>query len=319
MEAQTHNLIIRETEVGRVDRILADRLGLSRTRVQKLLLGGLVSVNGEPARKSLVVATGDELEVVVPPVQPVKMIAEEMPLNIVHEDHALVVVDKPAGMVVHPAPGHRSGTMVNALLYHISDLSGVGGRLRPGIVHRLDQDTSGLLVVAKTDQAHHFLSDALRERRIKRVYRAVVWGHLSTTMMTINASLGRDSKDRKRMAVREDGRVAISHLRVREQWARADFLDVRLQTGRTHQIRVHLAHIGHPVVADPVYGAGWERGMGGAQRAWARELARRVPRQFLHAAELSFEHPVTGIEMHFEADLPDDLSGVAAWARGELS
>ena len=319
MEAQTHNLIVRETEVGRIDRVLADRLSLSRTRVQKLLLEGLVSVNGEPARKSLILAIGDELEVVVPPVQPVNMIAEEIPLNIVHEDDALVVVDKPAGMVVHPAPGHRSGTMVNALLYHISDLSGVGGRLRPGIVHRLDRDTSGLLVVAKTDQAHHFLSDALRERRVKRIYRAVIWGHLSTNMMTINASLGRDSKDRKRMAVREDGRVAISHLRVREQWARADFLDVRLQTGRTHQIRVHLAHIGHPVVADPLYGAGWERGMGGAQRAWAHELARRVPRQFLHAAELSFEHPVTGIEMHFEADLPDDLSSVAAWARSELS
>jgi 23S rRNA pseudouridine1911/1915/1917 synthase len=292
---------------------------MSRTRIQKLLLEGLVSVNGEPARKSLVVAIGDELEVVVPPVELVNMIAEEIPLNIVHEDDALVVVDKPAGMVVHPAPGHRSGTMVNALLYHISDLSGVGGRLRPGIVHRLDRDTSGLLVVAKTDQAHHFLSDALRERRIKRIYRAVIWGHLSTNMMTINASLGRDSKDRKRMAVREDGRIAISHLRVREQWARADFLDVRLQTGRTHQIRVHLAHIGHPIVADPVYGVGWERGMGGAQRAWARELARRVPRQFLHAAELSFEHPVTGIEMHFEADLPDDLSSVVAWARSELS
>jgi len=319
VEAQTHNLIVRETEVGRVDRILADRLGMSRTRIQKLLLEGLVSVNGEPARKSLVVAIGDELEVVVPPVELVNMIAEEIPLNIVHEDDALVVVDKPAGMVVHPAPGHRSGTMVNALLYHISDLSGVGGRLRPGIVHRLDRDTSGLLVVAKTDQAHHFLSDALRERRIKRIYRAVIWGHLSTNMMTINASLGRDSKDRKRMAVREDGRIAISHLRVREQWARADFLDVRLQTGRTHQIRVHLAHIGHPIVADPVYGVGWERGMGGAQRAWARELARRVPRQFLHAAELSFEHPVTGIEMHFEADLPDDLSSVVAWARSELS
>ena len=319
MEAQTHNLIVRETEVGRVDRILADRLGMSRTRIQKLLLEGLVSVNGEPARKSLVVAIGDELEVVVPPVELVNMIAEEIPLNIVHEDDALVVVDKPAGMVVHPAPGHRSGTMVNALLYHISDLSGVGGRLRPGIVHRLDRDTSGLLVVAKTDQAHHFLSDALRERQVKRIYRAVIWGHLSTNMMTINASLGRDSKDRKRMAVREDGRIAISHLRVREQWARADFLDVRLQTGRTHQIRVHLAHIGHPIVADPVYGVGWERGMGGAQRAWARELARRVPRQFLHAAELSFEHPVTGIEMHFEADLPDDLSSVVAWARSELS
>lgn len=319
MEAQIHKLVVLEAEVGRVDRIVADRLGLSRTRVQKLLNEGLVSVNGEAARKSLVVTRGDELEVTVPPVKPVEMLPEKIPLDIVHEDKALVVVHKPAGMVVHPAPGHRSGTMVNALLYHISDLSGVGGRLRPGIVHRLDRDTSGLLVVAKTDQAHHFLSDALRERRVKRIYRAVAWGHLSMTRMTIDAPLGRDRKERKRMAVKADGRVAISHLKVREQWVRADLIDVRLQTGRTHQIRVHLAHIGHPIVADPLYGVGWERGMGGANRTWARELARRVPRQFLHASELSFEHPLTGIEMHFKAELPDDLSSVVAWARGELS
>lgn len=319
MEAQIHKLVVLEAEVGRVDRIVADRLGLSRTRVQRLLNEGLVSVNGEGARKSLVVTMGDELEVIVPPVKPVEMTPEKIPLEIVHEDEALVVVNKPAGMVVHPAPGHRSGTMVNALLYHISDLSGVGGRLRPGIVHRLDQHTSGLLVVAKNDQAHHSLSDALRERRVKRIYRAVVWGHLSMTRMTIDAPLGRDPKERKRMAVREDGRVAISHLNVREQWARADLIDIRLQTGRTHQIRVHLAHIGHPVVADPIYGVGWERGMGGANRTWAKDLARRVPRQFLHAAELSFEHPLTGMEMHFEAELPDDLSSVVAWARGELS
>jgi len=319
VEAQIHKLVVLEAEVGRVDRIVADRLGLSRTRVQRLLNEGLVSVNGEGARKSLVVTMGDELEVIVPPVKPVEMTPEKIPLEIVHEDEALVVVNKPAGMVVHPAPGHRSGTMVNALLYHISDLSGVGGRLRPGIVHRLDQHTSGLLVVAKNDQAHHSLSDALRERRVKRIYRAVVWGHLSMTRMTIDAPLGRDPKERKRMAVREDGRVAISHLNVREQWARADLIDIRLQTGRTHQIRVHLAHIGHPVVADPIYGVGWERGMGGANRTWAKDLARRVPRQFLHAAELSFEHPLTGMEMHFEAELPDDLSSVVAWARGELS
>ena len=160
MEAQTHKLTVRETEVGRVDRILANRLGMSRTRVHKLLTAGLVSVNGEPAKKSLVVAFGDELEVVVPPAQPVEMAPEEIPLDIVYEDEALVVVHKPAGMVVHPAPGHRSGTMVNALLHHVSDLSGVGGRLRPGIVHRLDQHTSGLLVVAKTDEAHHSVSDS---------------------------------------------------------------------------------------------------------------------------------------------------------------
>jgi 23S rRNA pseudouridine1911/1915/1917 synthase len=251
----------------------------------------------------------------VPPPREISAEPEDLPLSIVHEDEDLVVVDKAAGMVVHPAPGHPNGTLVNALLHHVSDLSGIGGALRPGIVHRLDKDTSGLLVVAKNDLAHQHLSDALRRRRVKRLYRAAVWGHLPESPVRIDRPLGRDPHDRTRMAVVEDGRRAVTRARVRERWAAAELLDVALQTGRTHQIRVHLLSLGHPVVGDPTYGAGWERGMGGVNRAWARELAGMLQRQFLHAAELAFEHPRTGRRMRFRAPLPDDLQRAASWAR----
>ncbi|HKJ03568.1 MAG TPA: RluA family pseudouridine synthase, partial [Longimicrobiales bacterium] len=190
-------------------------------------------------------------------------------------------------------------------------------RLRPGIVHRLDKDTSGLLVVAKSDRAHLALSDALKRRRVKRLYRAASWGHLEASPVTVDAPIGRDPNDRQRMAVVEGGRPAVTRARVRERWLRADLLDVALQTGRTHQIRVHLAHIGHPVVGDGVYGSGWARGMGGPDRIWAQQLSRMMRRQFLHAAELVFDHPVTGRRMRFRSPLPGDLASVAAWARGE--
>jgi len=254
----------------------------------------------------------------VPPAEPVAIEPEDIPLDVIYEDDHLVVVDKPAGMVVHPAPGHRRGTLVNALLWRTPDLEGVGGRQRPGIVHRLDRDTSGLLVVAKTDAAHRALAEALKRRRVRRIYVAAVWGHLDESPLTIEAPIGRDRKDRKRMAVVPEGRPAVTRVRLKERWKRADLLDVALKTGRTHQIRVHLAHVGHPVVGDATYGAGRERGMGGPERAWALELARRVPRQFLHAAELAFEHPVSGERMRFRADLPEDLAAAAAWARGDV-
>jgi 23S rRNA pseudouridine1911/1915/1917 synthase len=301
---------------GRLDRFLSDRLALSRTRVQALIGQGQVTVDGRTPRKSERVEPGMRVVVVIPPPEPVDIVAEDLPISIVHEDPDILVVDKAAGMVVHPAPGHRTGTLVNALMYHVRDLSGVGGRLRPGIVHRLDRDTSGLLVVAKTDEAHLALSGALKKRRIKRLYRAACWGHLETSPATVDAPIGRDPRHRQRMAVVDGGRRAITHARVRARWLRADLLDVALQTGRTHQIRVHLAYLGHPVVGDDVYGAGWERGMGGPDRAWARELARRTPRQFLHAAELVFDHPVSGVRMRFRAPLPEDLAVVAAWAAG---
>ena len=316
MDGERHELTVGAGESERLDRFVADRLGLSRTRVQKLVASGLVFVDGAPPKKSDVVEEGSLVEVTVPAPEPVELLAEELPLEIVHEDDALLVVDKPAGMVVHPAPGHRSGTLVNALLWHVPEIEGVGGRRRPGIVHRLDRDTSGLLVVAKTDEAHRILADALRERRVKRLYVAAAWGHLNEDVTTIDAPIGRDPKDRKRMAVVEDGRRAVTHVRVRESWLRADLLDVALETGRTHQIRVHLAHLGHPVVGDEVYGAGWERGLGGPTRRWVDQLARRTPRQFLHAAELVFEHPSTGERVRFEAPLPDDLAEAAAWANG---
>jgi 23S rRNA pseudouridine1911/1915/1917 synthase len=218
-------------------------------------------------------------------------------------------------MVVHPGAGHPTGTLVNALLHHVKDLSGIGGTLRPGIVHRLDRDTSGLLVIAKEEATHRALSLALKERKVRRLYLAAVWGHLSETHLRVDAPIGRDPRERRRMAVVSGGRRAVTRVRVRERWRAAEFLDVALETGRTHQIRVHLAHLGHPVVGDLTYGPGWERGMGGPDSLWARELARSVPRQFLHAARLAFDHPVTGKKLRFEAPLPDDLETVALWAR----
>jgi 23S rRNA pseudouridine1911/1915/1917 synthase len=307
-------LVVGPGEEGRLDRFLADRLDLSRTRVQALVVQGRVLVDGRAPRKSEHVEEGSEIVVEIPPAEAVEMLPEDLPLSILYEDEHLLVVDKAAGMVVHPAPGHRRGTLVNALLFHVPDLPGVGGRLRPGIVHRLDRDTSGLLVVAKTDLAHLALADALKRRRVKRLYRAACWGHLEESPVTVDAPIGRDPRDRKRMAVVEGGRWAVTLARVRERWLRADLLDVALQTGRTHQIRVHLAHIGHPVVGDRVYGALWVRGMGGAERAWARELDQRCPRHFLHAAELVFEHPATGERMRFRSPLPEDLAAAAAWA-----
>lgn len=314
-EELKHALTVEEGEGGRLDRFIAERLDLSRTRVQALLEEGRITVDGRPPKKSEAAVPGSHIEIVVPPAEAVDIMPEDVPLDLVYEDGDLAVVNKPAGMVVHPAPGHRSGTLVNALMYRMPDIEGVGGRLRPGIVHRLDRDTSGLLVVAKTDRAHRALADALRRRRVKRLYLAAAWGHLDESPLTIEAPIGRDHKDRKKMAVTERGRAALTRIRVRERWARADLLDVALKTGRTHQIRVHLAWIGHPVVGDTVYGEGRERGMGGPDRRWALELARRVPRQFLHAAQLVFEHPVSGERMRFEAPLPADLAAVAEWAR----
>ncbi len=315
MEDQLHELVVCEGEGGRLDVFVSDRLELSRTRIQRLVAAGAVTVDGRAARKSEPVEEGMTIRIVVPPPEKVEIEPEDLPLAIVHEDEHLLVVDKASGMVVHPAPGHRSGTLVNALLWHVPDIVGVGGRARPGIVHRLDRDTSGLLVVAKNDAAHLALSDALRARRVKRLYRAASWGHLSESPITIEAPLGRDPKDRKRMAVVEDGRDATTMAQVSERWQSADLLEVALKTGRTHQIRVHLASIGHPVIGDPVYGVGWEKGLGGPTRRWVDELARRTKRQFLHAAELTFVHPESGERMTFRSDLPPDLAAVAEWAR----
>jgi 23S rRNA pseudouridine1911/1915/1917 synthase len=300
-----------------MDQFLARRLGFSRSRCVGLIQAGLVQVEGGGVKKSDIVTAGQVVLVEVPPPEALDVEAEDIPLEIVFEDRDLLVVNKPAGLVVHPAPGHPKGTLVNALLHQVRDLSGIGGKLRPGIVHRLDKDTSGLMVVAKGDEAHIALSNAIRRREVRRVYRAVAWGHLPESPMTVDAPVGRDPRDRKRMAVVEGGRRALTRVRVRERWPAAEFLDASLRTGRTHQIRVHLFHLGHPVVGDPVYGAKWARGMGGPARGWAEELEHRATRQMLHSADLGFVHPLSGEELRFHAPLPPDMASVVRWARGE--
>ena len=299
----------------RLDVYVAENSDLSRTRVQALVAEGRVRVDGHVARKADRLEAGQEIEVRVPPPETLEAQPEDLALDVLFEDPSLLVVNKPAGMVTHPAPGHPTGTLVNALLAYTDDLSGIGGKLRPGIVHRLDRYTSGLMVVAKSDRAHHALSKALQRREVKRLYIAASWGHLSESPLEVTAPIGRDPVERQRMAVVEKGRSAVTRFRVVERWIGAELLRVALGTGRTHQIRVHLAHIGHPVVGDPLYGVGWERGMGGKARQWAKVLSKRVERQFLHSWRLSFEHPVSGELMRFELPLPADLETCAEWAR----
>ncbi len=306
-----------DSEGDRLDRWLSERVELSRTRVAALIESGDVLLNGVRPRKAEPLAPGDRIEMSVPEPEPITAEAEDLPLEIVYEDEDLLVVNKPAGMVVHPAKGHPRGTLVNALLHHVTDLSGIGGKLRPGIVHRLDRETSGLLVVAKNDPTHQALSDALRKRKVRRLYRALSWGHLSESPLTIDAPLGRDPAERTRRAVVADGKRAVTHARVVDRLPAAELLDVALETGRTHQIRVHLAHIGHPIVGDETYGAGWSRGMSGAVRGWARELEAMADRQFLHARRLAFRHPSTGELLDLRIPLPPDLERIIEWAHGK--
>lgn len=298
--------------VARLDRYVAEALGVSRARVARWFDEGRVRLDGRPARKADRPAEGQLIEVAIPPPPPATLEPEPLPLAVVYEDDDVAVIDKPPGLVVHPAPGHWRGTLAHALVHRFGLRTPTG---RPGIVHRLDKDTSGLLVVAKHEAAHRALSEALKARRVRRRYLAAAWGHLEPDSQTIDLPIGRHPRDRQRMAVRADGRPARSHVRVLERWPAADFVEVVLETGRTHQIRVHLRALGHPVVGDVLYAPGWERGLGGPAHAWAQELARRTPRQFLHAAELAFPHPRTGAIVTCTAPLPPDLAAVVAWAR----
>lgn len=282
----------------RLDRFLAERagLGLSRSRVQQLIRAGRVHVDGRPARASQPVRPGSTIAVELPPPEPVAAEPEAIPLDVVYEDEDLLVVNKPRGMVVHPAPGHRTGTLVNALLHHCRDLTGIGGALRPGIVHRLDRDTTGLLVVAKGEMAYRSLAAQLRRREVERRYLALVHG-VPPPEGTVDAPIGRDPRRRTRMAVVPGGRPARTHFRVREAFGDAfALLEVRLETGRTHQIRVHLSAIGHPVVGDPVYGP---------RRRWPG-----LGGQALHAYRLEFTHPRTGQRMAFEVPPPPDMEAL---------
>lgn len=303
----------------RLDAWLSAQLRLSRSQVASLIVDGKVTVDGGGVNKSYRPRAGDDVRVEIPPPPPNELVAEDIPVSVVYEDEYLLVVDKPHGMVVHPAPGHPTGTLVNALLGRYGTLSPVGLPRRPGIVHRLDRDTSGLMIVAREAEAHRALAAALARREVGRGYLAAVWGRFEPDRTTIDRPIGRHPGDRKRMAVVEDGRRAITHVQRLERWPAADLLAVRLQTGRTHQIRVHVADLGHPVVCDPIYGVGWERGMIGAGGQWAARFARRAQRLFLHAARLSFVHPVSGEAMTFSSTLPEPLAGALAWARETAS
>ena len=301
---------------GRLDVYLAARLGLSRSRAAALLAEERILVDGRPGKKSDPVNPGQEMDASVPAPAPATARPQDIPLDIVYQDGELAVINKHSGLVVHPAPGHPDGTLVNALLHHIGDLAGIGGTLRPGIVHRLDRDTSGLMVVAKTDRAHQALSAALKARSVKRTYLAALWGKLGEPRVTVDRPIGRHRRDRTRMAVVPRGRPSRTRFHHLESWPAACLCEVELDTGRTHQIRVHAAAIGHPVVGDNLYGAGRERGFAGEQRRWAAELVRRVPRQFLHAHRLEFAHPATRESMVFRAPLPPALEAVRVWAVG---
>ncbi len=308
----THRVEVDQPSGQRIDRYLADRLPLSRSQIVALIDAGRVRVADRTPKKSYIPEVGDVIEVVVPPPEPMLAVAEEIPIEIVFEDEGFLVVNKPAGMVVHPAPGHPRGTLVNAVLHHVGRLSPVGGARRPGIVHRLDKDTSGLIIVAKDETIHRRLAGSLAQREIVRRYLAACWGHLQDDTLRVEADVGRHQRDRKRMAVVPGARTAVTEIQRIEPWKAADLLKVRLLTGRTHQIRVHLRHIGHPVVGDRQYGQGWERGLEGR---WPGDLAKRVKRQFLHAAELAFAHPVSGERLELSAPLPGDLAEAAEWAR----
>jgi 23S rRNA pseudouridine1911/1915/1917 synthase len=292
-----YRLIVAPEEAGqRLDRYLAQRLpDLSRTRIQDLIADGAVTVRGKTARPATRVSAGEVIEVVVPPPVAVRLEPEAIPLDVVYEDADLLVINKPAGLVVHPAPGHAGGTLVNALLARCPDLAGIGGELRPGIVHRLDKDTSGLIIVAKHDRAHQFLAAQLKERRIDKRYLALVDGAPASESGTIDAPIARDPRHRQRMAVVAGGRPAVTHFRVRRRYARHTLLECRPVTGRTHQIRVHLAAIGCPVAGDRVYGR--------------KEPTLPLDRHFLHAARLTFTLP-SGQTRTFEAPLPPDLQRV---------
>lgn len=289
----------------RLDAYIAAASGLSRTAAARLIESGDVTVCGKPASKKQAVKAGDEVELSLPEPEEYEVEAENIPLNIVYEDEDIIVVNKPSGMVVHPAPGNYSGTLVNALLYHCRDsLSGIGGVMRPGIVHRIDKDTSGLLVVAKNDFAHAALSEELSYHGIEREYHALVRGGFKSDAGTINLPIGRHPTDRKRMAVLNapgaHARDAVTHYEVIASYGQISYVKLRLETGRTHQIRVHMSHTGHPLLGDEVYG-------GSTALPFEKRHAKLLDGQILHARRLSLTHPRTGERLTFECDLPDNF------------
>jgi 23S rRNA pseudouridine1911/1915/1917 synthase len=294
----------------RIDKFLARQIeNATRSKIQKAIEQGLVLVNGRPVKASHEVSQGEVIRCMLPQPPRVKALPEAIPLEIVYEDEDLIVVNKPAGMVTHPAYGNYTGTLVNALLHHCARLSTLNDELRPGVVHRLDKDTSGLIVAAKNDVAHAALARQFSQRTIEREYWAVVWGIFKERRGTIEASLGRSKSDRKKITVTRDGKPAVTEYEVLESFTYLSLIRLKLRTGRTHQIRVHLAHIGHPVFGDPTYG-GRRIAWGGAdarRKAEVQHLLTLMPRQALHAKTLGFIHPLTNRFLNFDSDLPMDM------------
>ncbi|WP_430022716.1 RluA family pseudouridine synthase [Paenibacillus sp. MABNR03] len=291
-----------EHKKERIDKYITEAMDdVSRSQVQLWIGDGLVTVNGTVVKANAKLAEGDLIELQIPEPTAVEIIAEDIPLEVVYEDSDVIVINKPRGLVVHPAPGHTSGTLVNALMYHCKDLSGINGELRPGIVHRIDKDTSGLLMAAKNDRAHASLAAQLKDHSVNRRYIALVHGHLSHDQGTIDAPIGRDTYDRKMYTVTErNSKHAVTHFNVTERINDYTLLELKLETGRTHQIRVHMKFIGHPLVGDPIYG---------------RNKGIKMNGQALHAAILGFVHPTTGEYLEFTAPLPQDMEDVLASLR----
>jgi 23S rRNA pseudouridine1911/1915/1917 synthase len=291
MEKMAQINVVINQESGRIDKVLSDLLKEhSRSQIQQWLKEQNITVNGEVIRSNYKVKAQDEIVISIPEPVELSIQAENIPLDIVYEDDDLLVVNKPQGMVVHPSAGHMTGTLVNALLYHIKDLSSINGVIRPGIVHRIDKDTSGLLMVAKNDRAHGILADQLKNKTSLRKYVALVHGEIAHDKGEINAPIGRSKNDRKMQAVIEGGKEAVTHFEVLERFAGYTLVQLQLETGRTHQIRVHMKYIGYPVAGDPLYGP---------------RKTLKGQGQFLHAEVLGFKHPTTGQMMIFDAPLPD--------------
>lgn len=287
-------LIGPEDEEARVDKWISDALeNLSRSYIQKLIKDNMVFVNDKPQKASYRVKAGDEIRFQIPDAAKPDIPAQEIPLSILYEDADILIVDKPKGMVVHPAPGHYSGTLVNAVMFHCQDnLSGIGGVLRPGIVHRIDKDTTGSLIICKNDAAHKSIAGQLKAHSITRRYRAIVYGTFREREGRIDAPVGRDTKDRKKMAVNEqNGKPAVTHYRVLKAYRDYSYIECQLETGRTHQIRVHMSYIGHPLLGDMVY--------------CGRKSPYKVCGQTLHAMTIGFRHPSTGKYIEVSAPLPE--------------
>lgn len=290
-EKKTFKVKIEDQKNIRIDKFLTTQLeDFSRSKVQQLISEGLVLVNEEEIKANYKIENGDTITVTIPEPEEIDIKSEDIPLEIIFEDEDIVIINKTQGMVVHPGAGNPDGTLVNALLYHIDDLSGINGEIRPGIVHRLDKDTSGILVVAKNDTAHVHLSEQLQNRTVKRTYWAIVHDQIPHEHGTVDAPIGRDPNDRQKFTVIKDGKEAITHFKVLEHFEKYTFVEISLETGRTHQIRVHFNYIKHPVAGDEIYGP---------------RKTLKGKGQFLHARALEFTHPRTNEVMRFEADLPE--------------